>query len=249
MTLADEAHFLGVSQTTCFYMRHKLYHAASEIINSQRLSGEVEIDTQYMSINLKGTRPENMPRYSKRRGNQSAYRGISHHKISVVCAIDDNDHMMMKVTGLGSESFEKYKSHKMHFDDVKEFISDSKTSIQQFANYLGTTNNKIPTSPIEKKHLTKDGKSLGSINEMMTEAEGLITQAKGISTRYIQGYLDFNLLRKQVKYKHKRNEMPEKILEMVIETKSFKNVLVLATPIPVSLKEAYYEYRYSIFAE
>lgn len=248
MTLTDEAHFLGVSKTTCFYMRHKLYHAASEIINSQRLSGEVEIDTQYMSINLKGTRPENMPRYSKRRGNQSAYRGISHHKISIVCAVDDNDHMMMKVTGLGSESFEKYKSHKMHFDDVKEFISDSKTSIQQFANYLGTTNNRIPTSPIEKKYLTKDGKSLGSINEMMTEAEGLITKAKGISTRYIQGYLDFNLLRKQVKYKHKRNEMPEKILEMVIETKSFKNVLVLATPLPISLKEAYYEYRYGIFA-
>lgn len=42
--------------------------------------------------------------------------------------------------------------------------------------------------------------------------------------------------------------MPEKILEMVIETESFKNIFVLATPMPISLKEAYYEYHYGIFA-
>ena len=45
MTLDNEAHILGTSKTTCFYMRHKLYHAASEIMDHQKLSGEVEIDT------------------------------------------------------------------------------------------------------------------------------------------------------------------------------------------------------------
>ena len=108
MKLEDEAHFLGVSMTTCFYMRHKLYHAATEIINNQILSGEIEVDTQYLSINLKGTKPHEMPRYSKKRGGQFAFRGISHHKISVVCAVDEDDHMIMNITGLGSESFEKY---------------------------------------------------------------------------------------------------------------------------------------------
>lgn len=249
MKLEDEAHFLGTSITTCFCMRHKLYHAATEIINKQTLSGETEVDTQYLSINLKGTKPYNMPRYSKKRGGQSAFRGISHHKISVVCAADENDYMIMNITGLGSESFEKYKSNEMYFDDIKEIISDSKTCIQQFANYLGTTNNKVPTSPTEKKHLTKDGKSLGIINEMMSEVSGLITKTKGISTRYLQGYLNFNILRKQMNYKYKRNEITEKIMDLVIETSSFKNILVYATPMPISLKEAYYEYRYGIFGE
>ena len=95
MTLDNEAHILGTSKTTCFYKRHKLYHAASEIMACQKLSGEVEMDTQYKSINLKGTRPQNMPKYSKKRGKQDAYRGISHHKVAIVCATDENDHMMM----------------------------------------------------------------------------------------------------------------------------------------------------------
>lgn len=249
MKLEDEAHFLGVSTTTCFYMRHKLYHAATEIINNQILSGEIEVDTQYLSINLKGTMPHNMPRYSKKRGGQSAFRGISHHKVSVICAVDENDHMIMNITGLGSESFEKYISNEMYFGDIKEIISDSKSCIQQLANHLGTTNNKVPTSPTEKRYLTRDGKSLGVINEMMTEVAGLIIKTKGISTRYLQGYLNFNIPRKQMKYRYKRNEMPEKIMNLLVETSSFRNISVLATPMPISLKEAYYEYRYGIFAE
>lgn len=70
MPLEGEAQVLETSKTTCFYMRHKLYHAASEIMGHQKLSGEVEIDTQYKSINLKGTRPQNMPRYSKKEVNR-----------------------------------------------------------------------------------------------------------------------------------------------------------------------------------
>ena len=76
LTLKDEAYFMNTSITTCFYMRHKLYKAASQIIQEQKLSDEIEIDSQYLSINLKGTKLENMPRYSKKRGKQSAYRGI-----------------------------------------------------------------------------------------------------------------------------------------------------------------------------
>lgn len=99
----------------------------------------------------------------------------------------------------------------MYFENVKEIISDSKPSIQQLVNHLGTTNNKFPTSPTEKKYLTKDGKSLGNINEMMCKVEGLITKTKGIATRYLQGYLNFNILRKKIKYKYKRNEMQKNL--------------------------------------
>lgn len=110
-----------------------------------------------------------MPRYSKKRGKQAAYRGISHHKFAIVCATDENDHMMQQVSGLGSESFDKYKANKEYFDNVKEFILDSNASIHQFVNYLEVVNNKIKTPPLEKRYLTDDGKSLGSVNEMMTE--------------------------------------------------------------------------------
>ena len=58
---------MNTSITTCFYMRHKLYKTASQIIQEQKLSNEIEIDSQYLSINLKGTKLENMPRYSKKK--------------------------------------------------------------------------------------------------------------------------------------------------------------------------------------
>ena len=213
MPLEGEAQVLETSKTTCFYMRHKLYHAASEIMGHQKLSGEVEIDTQYKSINLKGTRPQNMPRYSKKRGKQAAYRGISHHKVAIICATDENDHMMMQVSGLGSESFDKYKANEEYFEDVKEFISDSKASIQQFANYLEAVNNKIKTSPIEKRYLTDDGKSLGSVNEIMTEVSLMIQTTRGVGTRYIQGYLDFYFSRSRLSISSRKRKWLLKSLE------------------------------------
>lgn len=45
VTLEDEAHFLNVSITTCFFVLHKLYNAATEIVNQQTLSDTVEVDT------------------------------------------------------------------------------------------------------------------------------------------------------------------------------------------------------------
>lgn len=40
---------------------------------------------------MKGTKPSNMPRFSKKRTSTSSpYRGISHHKICVVSSIDEN---------------------------------------------------------------------------------------------------------------------------------------------------------------
>ena len=190
-----------------------------------------------------------MPRYSKKRGRLVAYKGISHHKVSIVCATDENDHMIMQVSVLGSESFDKYKANKHYFDDVEEFIWHSKASIHQFVNYLEAVINKIKTSPLEKRYLTDVGKSLGSANEMMAEVILMDQATRGVGTRYIQGYLDFLLLMKQVKYRFKKKEMASEILRMIIDTESFSNEMVRVTPMPISLKEAYYEYRCRIFAE
>ena len=63
IALRHEAHFLGLSIHTCFRMRHKLYAAVSELAK-KRVTGKVQLDAAYRKINLKGTRPENMPRYS-----------------------------------------------------------------------------------------------------------------------------------------------------------------------------------------
>lgn len=77
----------------------------------------------------------------------------------------------------------------------------------------------------------------------------MIPTARGVGTRYIQGFLDFLLLKKQAKYTFKRKKIASEILRMIIDTKAFSNEMATAAPMPISLKEAYCEYRYGIFAE
>lgn len=60
MTLTQQSVATGLSVTTCFNMRHKLYQAAAKIQNNVVLSGNVELDPTYTKINLKGTRKDKM---------------------------------------------------------------------------------------------------------------------------------------------------------------------------------------------
>ena len=58
LILAQQSVITGLSITTCFNMRHKLYKAAYKIRRNTVLHGEVELDPTYTSINLKGTKRE-----------------------------------------------------------------------------------------------------------------------------------------------------------------------------------------------
>ncbi len=56
-------------------MRHKLYQAIKDI-TKVTMNGLVEIDSQYTKINFKGTKKDNIPRQSKKRGKTSVFSGI-----------------------------------------------------------------------------------------------------------------------------------------------------------------------------
>lgn len=247
MKLVDISHFVGISVTSAFFNRHKLYKAISQIKKDEKLETFVEVDANYRKINLKGTRTKNMPRKSKKRGSASAYSGISHHKICIICAVDNYDHILMNITGLGPETFDKYKNNIEHFKNVKTVVSDSKTCIQQFSNYMKANNDKIPSIGGKERYLTDSGNSLSTINEIMTGLSGLITRTRGISTRYLQEYIHFYIYKKQLHYQFKRNEMLEEIINILDKTQHYTNKMILETKLPISLKEAYFEYRYGIF--
>ena len=55
----------------------------------------------YLKINLKDTKPKNMPRIPKKQGESSVYQGISHHKICVVCSLDSTHYIITNITVLG----------------------------------------------------------------------------------------------------------------------------------------------------
>ena len=57
----------NISVLTSFRLRHKVLYALKTFIKSIRLSGKIQSDEKYFSINLKGTKPINMPRPSRKR--------------------------------------------------------------------------------------------------------------------------------------------------------------------------------------
>ena len=247
-TLQDEAYMLKVSVHTCFRMRHKFYRAVSQFLKSTQFEGEVQLDSAYRKINLKGRKPNDMPRYSKKRGGTAAFSGISHHKICIVSAVDEKDHMMLKIAGLGSESFEKYAMFKDQFaETAKLIVGDSKPAINLFANDIEAAVERIPTKPNRKCYETENGYTLAELNELDSQITTLITTKRGVNTKYFQEYLDFIVFKKYVKYKRERKEWKHVAFDLIKNMPAFTEEEIINSDLPISLKDAYYEYHYGIF--
>ena len=253
LSLKETSYRAGVSETSCFNFRQRLYTMASIKLENIQLLGQTELDSTYAKINLSGTRPENMPRYSKKRGKQmpvigehDALRGLSHHKVCIASAIDEHDNILYRVSGLGKESFEKYEQFCDHFTDVNMIISDEDTSISAFAR---SHKKKLDTVP-SGKHTTKNGNSLGDVNQLHQTLKDLSRCKHGVSTRHLPGYLNWISYLKRKKYTVEREQLAESILKDLYETegKILRDDICKAEQ-PISLYEAYHEYHYGIFKD
>ncbi len=251
LTLEQQTVATGLSIVTCFNMRHKLYKAISKIQKNVILSGNIELDPSYTKINLKGTEPHNMPRMSKHRGKHktSPYShhltGTSHHKICVVAAIDEKDNMLFKIGGLGRESFQILNQYKKHFSNHSMIISDDSHSIQTFVSRNGFKSDVIPSGC----YVSPNGNTVAAVNELHTEAKNLIRHKRGISTRHLQGYLDWIIFKKKLRYTlDMRKWKSETYMESMMEQIPFICKDIVSLPMPIDLYIAYGEYKFGVFS-
>lgn len=111
------------------------------------MSGNIQLDEKYFSINLKGTKKENMPRYSKKRTSKgNGIKEISHHKICVVSSMDENDNLLLKIAGLGrctTDMLRETLGQKL--DNVKSINIGSASAYQDFCEENQFTLNAIPS--------------------------------------------------------------------------------------------------------
>lgn len=66
LSIRKTANKIGVSIKTSFVLRFKIISCLKNIVNNKKLKGTSQLDEYYLPINLKGTKPENMPRISKK---------------------------------------------------------------------------------------------------------------------------------------------------------------------------------------
>ena len=254
LTLEAESIALSKSKTTCFHMRHKLYEAISHLQNNVQLSGNIEFDPAYTKINLKGTKKENMPRMSKHRGKHKtsiygkSIAGISSHKVCILTAVDENDNILLRIGGLGPESVDKFMDIKDTIEPNSLLISDDKKSIKTFANMCGLRNDFIPSIAGKQLFTTPFGNSLSSVNEIHTEVKDYMRHKKGISTRHLQGYLDWIVFKKKLRYTLEMKKWKwEAYMYSMHSIIPFINNDIYKREMPISLYEAYGSYHYGIF--
>ena len=255
LTLEQQSVATGLTVTTCFSMRHKLYSAVSHIQERIVLSGDIECDPTYVKINLKGTKPENMPRISKPRGKHKgstigkSLSGISHHKVCIMAAIDDKDNILFKIAGLGPEDKDKLSKFKRYFAKGSTFITDSKPALINFAKDNMMISDSIPAIANRQIYKTPKGNSLADVNQLHQELATLIYKKHGVSTRHLPDYLNWLVFAKKLRYTvdgiRRRSDTYITVMKKVI---TLLTRTICRIEMPINLYEAYHEYHSGIFS-
>lgn len=240
LTLNEESHECGISQTTAFSWRHKLYHAITEVSKNVRLNGEIYIDGKFTSINLKGTKHENMPRYSKKR-TSSAYRGISHHKVCILCAIDEHDNLVIKVAGTGRENTIMMENFHKYVEIPTRIICDDAHSLVTFAKKFKNIEIETIKSGTYKSY---NGYCLSEINKIHAEIDTDLKCRNGVSLRHLQGYLDMYWFKKMLTYTVEYHDRTKQLFNKAASqyTKMYiKDIFLKA--MPFDLKAVYADFK------
>lgn len=231
-----------ISIYTSFRIRHKILFALKSFVKSIKLKENSQLDEKYFSINLKGTKPENMPRYSKKRTSVgSGLKGISHHKVCVVCGIDEEDNLIMNIAGLGRCTTNMLRSSFIDkIEKVDKVKADSASAYQDFCKELGIELIAIPSG------FHSDGiNNISEINGIHSQLETWLSKFRGVSIRHLQEYLNWFVY---------IFTMKKKFCLSKIKTESYSNIIIndnytkcnsiCNKELPIDLNIAYGEYNY-----
>lgn len=232
----------NISIYTSFRLRHKVLKALKNYVKSIKLKGKTQSDEKFFSINLKGTKTENMPRYSKKRTSiKSPYRGISHHKICTISSIDEDDNLILEIAGLGrctTEMLENALGNKV--DKVDYLNADSASAYQKFCKNHNITLNAIPSGKHNNGNI-----NISKINGIHSQLETWLSKFKGVSIRHLQEYLDWFVFIYTMKKKFSLNKIKTESYNTIILNNNYiKAKDIVKLQIPIDLNIAYAEYQH-----
>lgn len=241
-SLRETAYQTGVSVTTCFFLRHKLYTALQDA-QADKLSGDVQLDTTFVDMDLKGLKDMPKPvRGSKRNPPVKVLFDKDPH-ICITTAVDEKKDILYVISGYGGESSDKYQKHIDHYDPDCTIISDDHVSIAKFAR-----ENHLKTAPLKEGcHKRKDGRHISDVNSLHSKLKELIRNKRGISLRHLQGYLNWLVFTARVSKQDRSVQKYETYSFAHVRDKILNNTEVCSLDFPVSLKDIYGRYHYGMF--
>lgn len=196
LSIRKSAKKIGVSTKTAFTLRFKLITCLKETKEKDNLTGEIELDEYYLPVNLKGTKPNNMPRISKpRKKHGTGTSGISKHTICITSGIDEKDHILFKVAGVGNVTSEMIKNTiANNVRNSTKIITDCKSSYESVAQENCWNLKQVKS----KCYTDNEGNNLANINSLHSELTSFLSHFHGVSTKHLQEYLNwFSFLKYQ----------------------------------------------------
>ena len=214
---------IGVSTKTAFVLRFKIISCLKKIINNKNLEGTSQLDEYYLPVNLKGTKPNKMPRISKKRQkNGTGKSGISKHTVCVTSGVDENDNMIFKVAGTSNVSSDMIKNTVAKYvSKNSKVITDCKSSYESVAKENNWDLKQIKS----KTYVDNEGNNLATINSLHSELDYFLSGFRGVSTKHLSEYLDWFVYIKHLNYSNEYIQQPITYR---------RNTIVLETPVNYS---------------
>lgn len=244
LSIRKTAAKLGLNKNTVFSMRHKVLKALSIFRENVKLSGLIQIDEKYESINLKGTKKEKMPRYSKPRSTKGGSKsGISNHQVCVASAIDEFDNIYIEIVGNGPITTKMVeKAFEKRISSNSTMITDCKSSYEKFAldNHLKLEQVKSGT------YKNLNGYTLSEINGLHSNIELFLNNFLGVSTKHLQGYLDWFVYQKYLTYTVEILKQPQALMNYALCGNLFiKCSDIYSKDFPIDIYNIYSDYNFN----
>lgn len=187
VTIRKGASKLKVTMSTIFSWRHKILSSLSKL-NQKEFTGIVECDDKQLNISEKGERGLKRKPY-KRPSDRKTKRGVSNDKVSIIVACDRSGNTSMQVAKIGrieAESLDLTIGDLVTKENV--LCSDSHPSIIKWAKSKDLEHH---TFVANRNHVKNKCYHVQHVNSTDNRYERWISKFYGVSTKYLQNYLNW----------------------------------------------------------
>jgi len=194
-SLRKSAKETGISLQTSFDWRHKVLQAF-KTISPEGFTGISESDDIFFLESEKGNR--NLDRKARRRGGKASKAGISNEQVAVIASCDRSGHKDFQVVGKGRISKKDIdKALGAKLDDKVILCTDSHRSYTAFVKSKNLQHQKIVVS---KGQYVKDQVyHVQHVNNMTSRLKQWLNHFNGVSTKYLQNYLNWFMVLEHLK--------------------------------------------------
>jgi transposase-like protein len=221
-SLRECARLCEISLPTSFNWRHRILASLQAQQNQTMLKGIIESDDIFITYSQKGQR--NLNRTARKRGTgifEVKKRGISEEKVAIIVSEDrkGNKHLHVAKRGrISAEDLNVALKNKIAPNSI--LCSDTHHSYLSFANQNNIEHKTIKASA---KELVKEEKyHVQHVNQTAKELKQWLEGFNGVSTKYLQQYLNWFAIKKQIE----NTSVPIKTLIMTACT-SYETISVL----------------------